>query len=233
MRSAAFLLCALLLCTAWQPSSPERQRYQRRGGAVRAADWRPHNKPAKIGQTYSSRLKRKGLAVDFTFSPFFRNYLLQFFGRARNADCRLVLDCDVLGSSLEEGYPPARADSFPDLPSPPPPPPSKRRSKKQPNQVVLEVGWADTARCGHGGDPGTSLLIYNLTQVFLRWSASTEGRLRIRLMPEKRTVARYPKREEIISAAIRSSEPRVWLQISFAGERGGGPGRSRRQSRSV
>ncbi|XP_062911674.1 ALK tyrosine kinase receptor-like isoform X2 [Mobula hypostoma] len=213
MRSAAFLLGLLLLSSGFQPTSPERQRQQRRGGPARAAEGRPQSKAAKVGQTYSSRLKRKGLAVDFTFSPFFRNYLLQFFGRARSADCRLELDCEALRSSLE-GYPRAWGDSVPDSPSPPPSPLSKRRSKKQPNQVVLEVGWADTVRCGR--DPASTLMVYNLTEVFLRWSVSTEGRLRIRLMPERKAVASYPRREEIISAAIRGSEPRVWLRVSFA-----------------
>ncbi|XP_069786475.1 ALK tyrosine kinase receptor-like [Narcine bancroftii] len=211
MRSAVVLLGLLLLSSGFPPCCPERGRQQRRGGGG-GAEGRPPNKAAKVGQTYSSRLKRKGLAVDFTFSPFFRNYLFQFFGRARSADCRLVLDCEALGSSLE-GHPRAGVASVPDSPPTPPSPLSKRRSKKQPNQVVLEVGWADTGRCG---DPRPSLLVYNLTEVFLRWSASTEGRLRIRLMPERRAPAGDPKREEIVSAAIRGSEPRVWLQISFA-----------------
>ncbi|XP_067901353.1 ALK tyrosine kinase receptor-like isoform X1 [Heterodontus francisci] len=220
MKSRGLVLFILLLLAAWQLSSPERQRQQRRGGGGRAAENRGQRKAARLEQTYTSRLKRKGLAVDFTFSPLFRNYLLEFFGRLRDADCRLLLDCVALAAALEpfhgasiglgarSGLQPPGSPS----PAPSPSPPYNRRVKKQPNQVVLEVGSGEAARC----HPGAPLLLYNLTQVFLWWTDSSEGRLRIRLMPERRVVASYPRREEIISAAIRGSEPRVWLQVSFA-----------------
>uniref|UniRef100_UPI00398F2C19 ALK tyrosine kinase receptor-like n=1 Tax=Pristiophorus japonicus TaxID=55135 RepID=UPI00398F2C19 len=210
MKSVCWLLfVSLLLVWGLQPSSPERPRQQRRGGGAgggggKAAEWRAHRKAAKVEQTYSSRLKRKGLAVDFTFSPFFRNYLLQFFGRPSGADCRLLLllECAALA-------PPGA----PQL--------ARRRSKKQSNQVVLEVGWAaSTARCqGRPGPPAPTpapLLLYNLTDIFLWWAGSSEGRLRVRLMPERRAAQSYPGREQDISAAIRASQPRVWLQLSFA-----------------
>ncbi|GCC22690.1 hypothetical protein chiPu_0001078 [Chiloscyllium punctatum] len=233
MKSGGSVLLVLLLVAAFPSSWPESRRQQRRGGAAggggRAAESRPQRKATRAEQTYTSRLKRKGLAVDFTFSPLFRNYLLQFFGRAREADCRLLLDCEGLASALEgtaahggslgisvrSGF---EEPGSPAAASSPPPQAAKRRLRKQqqPNQVVLEVGASgDTARCPPQQQPAAPLL-YNLTQVFLEWSGSSEGRLRIRLIPERRAPESYPQREEIISAAIRASEPSVCLRVSFA-----------------
>ncbi|XP_048392847.1 ALK tyrosine kinase receptor-like isoform X1 [Stegostoma tigrinum] len=232
MKSGGSVLFLLLLLGALPPSSPERQQQQRRGGtggSGRVAESRPQKKAARAEQTYTSRLKRKGLAVDFTFSPLFRNYLLEFFGRAADADCRLLLDCEALASALEgtaahrDGIGISARSGFEETGSSAAasPQPAKRRLKKQhqPNQVVLEVGASgDTARCRPQTpqrQPAAPLL-YNLTRVFLAWSSSSEGRLRIRLIPERRARESYPQREEIISAAIRTSEPRVRLHVSFA-----------------
>ncbi|XP_075719883.1 ALK tyrosine kinase receptor-like [Rhinoderma darwinii] len=107
---------------------------------------------------------------------------------------------------------------------------SLRRSK----QLLVEVG-GDLVRdgCGVGWEPRTledgknlsnegqredlpnsvlkRKLEFNLTELFSWWLESKEGRLRIRLMPQRS--ATFPGREEILSAALGASQPRLMFQI--------------------
>ncbi|XP_063775488.1 ALK tyrosine kinase receptor [Pseudophryne corroboree] len=105
-----------------------------------------------------------------------------------------------------------------------------RRSK----QLLLEVG-PDLVRdgCGVGWQPKTledgknlsnegqredlpssalkRRLEFNLTELFSWWLESKEGRLRIRLMPQRS--AAFPGSEETLSAALGASQPRLMFQI--------------------
>ncbi|XP_077138227.1 ALK tyrosine kinase receptor [Ranitomeya variabilis] len=107
---------------------------------------------------------------------------------------------------------------------------SLRRSK----QLMVEVG-GDLVRdgCGVGWEPRTledgknlsnegqredlpssvlkRRLEFNLTELFSWWLESKEGRLRIRLMPQRS--ASIPGREETLSAALGASQPRLMFQI--------------------
>ncbi|CAH2256048.1 ALK tyrosine kinase receptor [Pelobates cultripes] len=112
---------------------------------------------------------------------------------------------------------------------------SLRRSK----QLLLEVG-EDMVRDGCGvdwepratgegrndsngvpaGEPQNSAmkrkLEFNLTELFSWWIKSKEGRLRIRLMPQRSAL--YPGREESLSTALRASHPKLTFQILRKGE---------------
>ncbi|XP_075060482.1 ALK tyrosine kinase receptor [Mixophyes fleayi] len=107
---------------------------------------------------------------------------------------------------------------------------SLRRSK----QLLLEVG-EDLVRdgCGVGWPPKTledgknlsnegqredlpssalkRRLEFNLTELFSWWLESKEGRLRIRLMPQRS--AAIPGSEETLSTALGASQPRLMFQI--------------------
>ncbi|XP_069055242.1 ALK tyrosine kinase receptor isoform X2 [Lepisosteus oculatus] len=105
------------------------------------------------------------------------------------------------------------------------------------NQVVIEIG-EKVVRAGCGGlraeEDGPSVpLEMDLSRMLEWWLGAEGGRLRVRLMPERR--AQIPGREESYSAAIRAADPRLILQIASrgsdqtaAGDPGDAPGLSRR-----
>ncbi|KAM4770837.1 ALK tyrosine kinase receptor-like [Rhinophrynus dorsalis] len=107
---------------------------------------------------------------------------------------------------------------------------SLRRSK----QLLLEVGedmiqegcgvtWGpgdpeegkSERYWGQGEDPQMSAmkrkLEFDLTELFSWWLKTKEGRLRIRLMPQRS--ASFPGREEPLSVALRAARPRLMFQI--------------------
>ncbi|XP_053315078.1 ALK tyrosine kinase receptor-like [Spea bombifrons] len=107
---------------------------------------------------------------------------------------------------------------------------SLRRSK----QLLLEVGedmvregcgisWGPLVLGGSNNDssegqgnliPNPAMkrkLEFNLTELMSWWLKSKEGRLRIRLMPQRS--AFYPGREENLSVALRASQPRLTFHI--------------------
>lgn len=95
---------------------------------------------------------------------------------------------------------------------------SSNQSKS--NQVVVEVG-EDMVKTGCGGlvvreDAPVPFLEMDLTRVLEWWLGAEGGRLRVRLMPERK--AQVPGKEERYSAAIRASDARLSLQIASSGE---------------
>ncbi|XP_077341450.1 ALK tyrosine kinase receptor-like [Lithobates pipiens] len=54
-------------------------------------------------------------------------------------------------------------------------------------------------------------LEFNLTELFSWWLETKEGRLRIRLMPQRSSA--YPGMEDTLSAALGASQPRLMFQI--------------------
>lgn len=223
MKAAAlpsFFLNALLIFAA-QPldagSSPS--------GSSRA----PGHPPPRDAPSFS-RLQRKSLSVDFIVPSLFRTYVRELVlgggGEALGwfkARCNLVLDCPPLlraarawlpRSGAAEPVGRARA-------------PSRVlkgglvRKLRRAKQLVLEVGEA-SLREGCAWDPAgeevaeAGQLDFNLTELFSWWIRSGEGRLRIRLMPERK--ASFLGREGSLSAAIRASKPRLSLQMATRGE---------------
>uniref|UniRef100_A0A8C3MQP1 Tyrosine-protein kinase receptor n=1 Tax=Geospiza parvula TaxID=87175 RepID=A0A8C3MQP1_GEOPR len=148
-----------------------------------------------------SRLQRRSLAMDFVVPSLFRTYVRELVvgppGRAA-ARCRLRLDC-----------PPAA----------PAGPSAAGRRLRRAKQLVLEVGEG-TVRDGCAGEPppgsGGAHLEFNLTELFAWWLRAGDGRLRVRLMPERRGA--LPGSERGLSAAIRAARPRLLFHVSAAGE---------------
>uniref|UniRef100_A0A8C3MQG3 Tyrosine-protein kinase receptor n=1 Tax=Geospiza parvula TaxID=87175 RepID=A0A8C3MQG3_GEOPR len=147
-----------------------------------------------------SRLQRRSLAMDFVVPSLFRTYVRELVvgppGRAA-ARCRLRLDC-----------PPAA----------PAGPSAAGRRLRRAKQLVLEVGEG-TVRDGCAGEPppgsGGAHLEFNLTELFAWWLRAGDGRLRVRLMPERRGA--LPGSERGLSAAIRAARPRLLFHVSAAG----------------
>ncbi|XP_033874144.3 ALK tyrosine kinase receptor [Acipenser ruthenus] len=105
-------------------------------------------------------------------------------------------------------------------------PPSKvlnlglSKPSKKSNQIVIEIGETDV-RTGCGSlaseeDAAVAFLKMDLSRVVDSWLGAEGGRLRVRLMPERR--AQVPEREDSFSAAIRAADPRLFLQITSRGE---------------
>jgi anaplastic lymphoma kinase len=92
------------------------------------------------------------------------------------------------------------------------------RKLRRAKQLVLELGEeAILEGCvGPPNEAAVGLLQFNLSELFSWWIRHGEGRLRIRLMPEKR--ASEVGREGRLSAAIRASQPRLLFQIFGTGE---------------
>ena len=92
------------------------------------------------------------------------------------------------------------------------------RKLRRAKQLVLELGEeAILEGCvGPPEEATTGLLQFNLTDLFSWWIRHGEGRLRIRLMPEKKVSE--VGREGRLSAAIRASQPRLLFQIFGTGE---------------
>uniref|UniRef100_A0A8C3GL96 Tyrosine-protein kinase receptor n=1 Tax=Cairina moschata TaxID=8855 RepID=A0A8C3GL96_CAIMO len=163
-----------------------------------------------------SRLQRRNLAVDFVVPSLFRTYVRELLplgppGRAA-ARGRLLLDCAPLLRAARGGQPPASP-----LASPGGPPGAGRRLRRA-KQLVLEVGEG-SLRDGCAAEPppgsGGAQLEFNVTELFAWWLRAGSGRLRVRVMPERRGAA--PGSERGLSAAIRAARPRLLFHVSAAG----------------
>lgn len=93
-------------------------------------------------------------------------------------------------------------------------------ASRKSNQVVVEVG-EDMVKTGCGGlvvrqDAPVPFLEMDLTRVLEWWLGAEGGRLRVRLMPERK--AQVPGKEERYSSAIRASDARLFVQIASSGE---------------
>ncbi|KAL7862369.1 hypothetical protein SRHO_G00138100 [Serrasalmus rhombeus] len=177
-------------------------------------------------QTLSSRLKRKSLSVDFAVPSLLRHYMALFSKRPLSEErfavrAGLRMRCAPLQrtvASLMEGEVGAKGEGVG--------PEDKRgpevlhvglsKASRKSNQVVVEVG-EDMVRQGCGGLRATSatFLYMDLTRVMEWWLGAEGGRLRVRLLPERK--AQVPGREELYSAAIRASDARLTLHMESAG----------------
>lgn len=183
-----------------------------------------------------SRLQRKSLAVDFVVPSLFRVYARDLLlpqppspseHEADGLEARgsLALDCAPLlrllgprsGFSWAEGI---------GSPSPEVGSTLSRvlkggsvRKLRRAKQLVLELG-EEAILEGCIGPPeeatAVGILQFNLSELFSWWIRYGEGRLRIRLMPEKK--ASEVGREGRLSTAIRASQPRLLFQIFGTGE---------------
>lgn len=183
-----------------------------------------------------SRLQRKSLAVDFVVPSLFRVYARDLLlphppspsepgAGGLKARGSLALDCAPLlrllgplsGVSWAEGI---------SLPSPEVGSTLSRvlkggsvRKLRRAKQLVLELG-EEAILEGCIGPPeeatAVGILQFNLSELFSWWIRHGEGRLRIRLMPEKK--ASEVGREGRLSTAIRASQPRLLFQIFGTGE---------------
>lgn len=169
-----------------------------------------------------SRLQRKSLAVDFVVPSLFRVYArdlllppspLELKAGRPEARGSLALDCAPLlrllgpapGVSWTAGSPtPAEARTLSRVLKG-----GSVRKLRRAKQLVLELGEeAILEGCvGPPGEAAVGLLQFNLSELFSWWIRQGEGRLRIRLMPEKK--ASEVGREGRLSAAIRASQPRL------------------------
>ena len=181
-----------------------------------------------------SRLQRKSLAVDFVVPSLFRVYARDLLlpppspsePRAGRLEARgsLALDCAPLLRLV--GPPPGV--SWTAGASSPTPAQARALSRvlkggsirklRRAKQLVLELGEeAILEGCvGPPEEATAGLLQFNLTDLFSWWIRHGEGRLRIRLMPEKKVSE--VGREGRLSAAIRASQPRLLFQIFGTGE---------------
>uniref|UniRef100_A0A4W2ENF6 Tyrosine-protein kinase receptor n=1 Tax=Bos indicus x Bos taurus TaxID=30522 RepID=A0A4W2ENF6_BOBOX len=181
-----------------------------------------------------SRLQRKSLAVDFVVPSLFRVYARDLLlpppspsePRAGRLEARgsLALDCAPLLRLV--GPPPGV--SWTAGASSPTPAQARALSRvlkggsirklRRAKQLVLELGEeAILEGCvGPPEEATTGLLQFNLTDLFSWWIRHGEGRLRIRLMPEKKVSE--VGREGRLSAAIRASQPRLLFQIFGTGQ---------------
>ncbi|CAK7296568.1 ALK tyrosine kinase receptor [Vulpes lagopus] len=184
-----------------------------------------------------SRLQRKSLAVDFVVPSLFRVYARDLllppssssqpgagWTEARGS---LALDCAPL---LRLVGPPPGVSRAEGASSPAPAPAQARtltrvlkggsvRKLRRAKQLVLELGEEAILEGCVGPSPEevtAGLLQFNLSELFSWWIRHGEGRLRIRLMPEKK--ASEVGREGRLSAAIRASQPRLLFQILGTGE---------------
>lgn len=94
------------------------------------------------------------------------------------------------------------------------------KASRKSNQVVAEIG-EDVVRRGCGGlsvdeEAPVVTLEMELTSILEWWLGAQGGRLRVRLMPEKK--AQVPGVEDRYTAAIRAADPRLFFQISSRGE---------------
>ncbi|XP_014192765.1 ALK tyrosine kinase receptor [Haplochromis burtoni] len=196
-------------------------------------------------QTQISRNKRKTLAVDFAVPSLLRYYLAEFIKRPLNGDCQTFSGCYTVRANLKMQCIPLQKtiSTFVDLKSAAEsalrnasadgqfPSSYKRpltkvlklgltKASRKSNQVVVEIG-EDLVRTGCGGlsvyeEAPVYILEMDLTTILEWWLGAEGGRLRVRLMPEKN--AQVPGIEDRYTAAIRASDPRLYLQISSAGE---------------
>lgn len=198
-----------------------------------------------LNQTIQSRVKRKTLAVDFAVPSLLRYYLAEFIKRPLNGDCQSFSGCYTVRANLKMHCIPLQKtiSTFVDpnaatdsalrnvsadgqLPFFYKRPLSKvlklglTKASRKSNQVVVEVG-EDLVRTGCGGlsvyeEAPVFTLEMDLTTILEWWLGADGGRLRVRLMPEKK--AQVPGMEDWYTAAIRAADPRLFLQISSRGE---------------
>jgi len=161
-----------------------------------------------------SRLQRRSLAVDFVVPSLFRAYVRDLLlgppGRA-SATGRLLLDCAPLLRAARGGPsqpPPAAPRVHPGGPS------AGGRRLRRAKQLVLEVGEGSL----RDGCAAGARLEFDLSEPFAGWLRAGDGRLRVRVMPERRGAV--PGGERGLSAAIRAARPRLLLHVSAAGEPG-------------
>lgn len=196
-------------------------------------------------QTIMSRNKRKTLAVDFAVPSLLRYYLAEFIKRPLNGDCQSFSGCYTVRANLKMHCIPLQktistfvdpksasdsalrnASADGQLPFFYKRPLSKvlklglTKASRKSNQVVVEIG-EDIVRTGCGGlsvyeEAPVLTLEMDLTTILEWWLGAEGGRLRVRLMPEKK--AQVPGIEDRYTAAIRASDPRLYLQISSRGE---------------
>lgn len=183
-----------------------------------------------------SRLQRKSLAVDFVVPSLFRAYARDLLlpqpplpsepgAGGLEARGSLALDCAPLLRLL--GPPPGVTwAEGAGSPSPEAGPTLSRvlkggsvRKLRRAKQLVLELG-EEAILEGCIGPPEEAVAVgtlqFNLSELFSWWILHGEGRLRIRLMPEKK--ASEVGREGRLSTAIRASQPRLLFQIFGTGE---------------
>ncbi|XP_071378728.1 ALK tyrosine kinase receptor [Centroberyx affinis] len=191
-------------------------------------------------QTLNSRLKRKNLAVDFAVPSLLRYYLAEFIKRPLNGDCQTFSGCYTVRANLKMHCMPLQKtiSTFLEdaagrnisgdgqLPFLYKRPLSKvlnlglTKASRKSNQVVVEIG-EDIVRTGCGGlsvyeEAPVFTLEMDLTTILEWWLGAEGGRLRVRLMPEKK--AQVPGIEDRYTAAIRAADPRLFLQIASRGE---------------
>ncbi|XP_061751711.1 ALK tyrosine kinase receptor [Nerophis ophidion] len=197
-----------------------------------------------LNQTINSRLKRKTLAVDFAVPSLLRYYLAELVKRPLNGDCQTFGGCYTVSANLKmhciplqktlstfveqraAGSAARNASGDGQLPFFSKRPLSKvlklglTKASRKSNQVVVEIG-EDFVRTGCGGlsvyeEAPVLTLEVDLTTIMEWWLGADGGRLRVRLMPEKR--AQVPGVEDRYTAAIRAADPRLFLQIFSQGE---------------
>ncbi|KAL8185577.1 UNVERIFIED_CONTAM: hypothetical protein K2H54_055137 [Gekko kuhli] len=225
MRAAglpSFFLHALLVFAA-QPSDA--------GSSPSGSSRAGHPPPPRDVPSFS-RLQRKSLSVDFIVPSLFRTYVRELLlgggGEALGwfkARCNLVLDCPPLLRAASAWLPRSGAAE----PAGRARAPSKVlkgglvRKLRRAKQLVLEVGETSLRDgcawdpVGEGAEVAAGQLDFNLTELFSWWIRSGEGRLRIRLMPERK--ASFLGREGSLSAAIRASKPRLSFQMATRGNK--------------
>nr|XP_020477641.1 ALK tyrosine kinase receptor-like [Monopterus albus] len=198
-----------------------------------------------LNQTIKSRHKRKTLAVDFAIPSLLRYYLAELIKRPLNGDCQTFSGCYKVSANLKMHCTPLQKtiSTFMDPRSATDSaqrnmsvdgqllffhkrPLSKvlklglTKASRKSNQVVVEIG-EDIVRTGCGGlsvyeEATVSTLEMDFTTILEWWLGAEGGRLRVRLMPEKK--AQVPGIENRYTAAIRAADPRLFLQISSRGE---------------
>lgn len=152
--------------------------------------------------------------MDFVVPSLFRAYVRDLLlgppGRA-SATGRLLLDCAPLLRAARGGPsqpPPAAPLVHPGGPS------AGGRRLRRAKQLVLEVGEGSL----RDGCAAGARLEFDLSEPFAGWLRAGDGRLRVRVMPERRGAV--PGGERGLSAAIRAARPRLLLHVSAAGEPG-------------
>ncbi|XP_052009504.1 ALK tyrosine kinase receptor-like [Xyrauchen texanus] len=190
-------------------------------------------------QTFTSRLKRKTLSVDFAVPSLLRYYMSLFIKRPLNGDCLTFDGCYTVRANLLMRCVPLQKtiaslldvklaamnvnrSSTGQLPYRQRRPVPKvlnlglTKASRKSNQVVVEIG-EEMVKTGCGGldvyeDAPVVFLEIDLTRVLEWWLGAEGGRLRVRLMPERK--AQVPGKEDKYSAAIRASDARLFLHIA-------------------
>lgn len=240
--SAAFLAglqCASTRTTAWMdPASADFNNTVSGGGGSSGETGGKRDS----NQTINSRMKRKTLAVDFAVPSLLRFYLEAFIKRPLNGDCKTFSGCYTVRANLKMHCAPLQkilstfvdpadsalrnASALGQLPFRYQRPLSKvlnlglTKASRKSNQVVVEIG-ENIVRTGCGGlsvyeEASVFTLEMDLKTILEWWLGAQGGRLRVRLMPEKK--AQVAGVEDRYTAAIRAADPRLFFQISSRGE---------------